>query len=351
MLILFTQYLKGYGGFYMSRVVIPKGYSSNLTAYETQTAIGLIKRSFEINLCQALNLKRASAPLFVDDSRGLNDNLNGYERPVSFEIKETGGRAEVVHSLAKWKRLALKEYGFHVGEGIYTDMNAIRRDEEMDNLHSIYVDQWDWERIITRDNRNPDFLKEIVLKIVDAICDTSEIVSKVYPNVRCKISRNVSFITTQELEDMYPELSPKERENAYVREHRTAFIMQIGDKLKSGVPHDGRAPDYDDWKLNGDIVMWNDVLECAFEVSSMGIRVDAESLAEQLKKSGCEERAGLEFHKMLLNNELPLTIGGGIGQSRLCTLLLGKAHIGEVQVSVWDEETVKGCEKAGIKLL
>ena len=323
----------------MSKLIIPK------------TAIGLIKRSFEINLCQSLNLKRASAPLFVDNSRGLNDDLNGYERPVSFEIKETGGSAEVVHSLAKWKRMALKEYGFHVGEGIYTDMNAIRRDEEMDNLHSIYVDQWDWERIITREDRNLDFLMETVIKIVDAVCNTAEIITKVYPNVRCRLSRDVSFVTTQELEDIYPDLTPKERENEYLREHKTAFIMQIGDVLKSGIKHDGRAPDYDDWQLNGDIMMWNETLGCAFELSSMGIRVDADSLRSQLKKAECEWRSGLEFHKMLLNDELPLTIGGGIGQSRLCMLLLGKAHIGEVQVSVWDRDTVLGCQKAGIMLL
>lgn len=335
----------------MSKLIIPEDYHSSLTAYETQTAIGLIKRSFEINLCQSLNLKRASAPLFVDNSRGLNDDLNGYERPVSFEIKETGGSAEVVHSLAKWKRMALKEYGFHVGEGIYTDMNAIRRDEEMDNLHSIYVDQWDWERIITREDRNLDFLMETVIKIVDAVCNTAEIITKVYPNVRCRLSRDVSFITTQELEDLYPDLTPKERENEYLREHKTAFIMQIGDVLKSGIKHDGRAPDYDDWQLNGDIMMWNETLGCAFELSSMGIRVDADSLRSQLKKAECEWRSGLEFHKMLLNNELPLTIGGGIGQSRLCMLLLGKAHIGEVQVSVWDRDTVLGCQKAGIMLL
>ena len=287
----------------------------------------------------------------MDNSRGLNDDLNGYERPVSFEIKETGGSAEVVHSLAKWKRMALKEYGFHVGEGIYTDMNAIRRDEEMDNLHSIYVDQWDWERIITRSDRNLDFLMETVIKIVDAVCNTAEIITKVYPNVRCRLSRDVSFITTQELEDLYPDLTPKDRENEYLREHKTAFIMQIGDVLKSGIKHDGRAPDYDDWQLNGDIMMWNETLGCSFELSSMGIRVDADSLRSQLKKAECEWRSGLEFHRMLLNDELPLTIGGGIGQSRLCMLLLGKAHIGEVQVSVWDRDTVLGCQKAGIMLL
>ncbi len=335
----------------MSKLILPKGYTSSLTAYETQTAIGLIKRSFEINLCQSLNLKRASAPLFVDGHRGLNDDLNGYERPVSFDLLETGDSVEVVHSLAKWKRMALKDYGFHVGEGLYTDMNAIRRDEEMDNLHSVYVDQWDWERIITREDRSLDFLKSIVTKIVAAVCDTQELVSKVYPNVRCRLSREVLFITTQELEDRYPDMTGKERENAIVKEHKTVFIMQIGDKLKSGKPHDGRAPDYDDWALNGDLMFWHDALDCAMEISSMGIRVDAQSLKAQLKKAECEWRSGLEFHKKLLNDELPLTIGGGIGQSRLCMLLLGKAHIGEVQVSVWDSETVSGCKNAGIMLL
>lgn len=335
----------------MSKLYVPKGYTSSLTAYETQTAIGLIKRSFEINLCQSLNLKRASAPLFVDGHRGLNDDLNGYERPVSFDLLETGENAEVVHSLAKWKRMALKEYGFHIGEGLYTDMNAIRRDEEMDNLHSVYVDQWDWERIITKEDRNLEFLKDIVAKIVSAVCDTQELVSKVYPNVKCRLSREIKFITTQELEDMYPDLTGKERENEIVKEHKTVFIMQIGDKLKSGNKHDGRAPDYDDWSLNGDIMFWDDTLECAMEISSMGIRVDEKALTEQLKKAECEWRSGLEFHKKLLAGELPLTIGGGIGQSRLCMLLLGKAHIGEVQVSVWDKKTIDGCKEAGIMLL
>lgn len=335
----------------MSKLIIPEGYSPRLNPYETQTAIGLIKHTFEINLCRALNLKRASAPLFVDGGRGLNDDLNGVERPVVFDIKETGENAEVVHSLAKWKRMALKEYGFHIGEGIYTDMNAIRRDEELDNLHSIYVDQWDWERIISAEDRNLDFLKDIVCRIAEAVCDTSEVVTRIYPNVRCKLTRDVSFVTAQELEDMYPGLAPKERENAYLKEHKTAFIIGIGDKLRSGEKHDGRAPDYDDWALNGDLLMWNETLGCAFELSSMGIRVNAESLKAQLKKAECEWRSGLEFHKKLLNGELPLTIGGGIGQSRLCMLLLGKAHIGEVQVSVWDKATYDGCRSAGIMLL
>ncbi len=335
----------------MSRLTVPEGYTPRLGPYETQTAIGLIKHTFELSLCRALNLKRASAPLFVDGGRGLNDDLNGVERPVVFNIKETGGRAEVVHSLAKWKRMALKEYGFHPGEGIYTDMNAIRRDEELDNLHSVYVDQWDWERIMLPEERNLDFLKSVVLKIVDAVCDTADAVTRIYPNVVCSLSRDVSFVTAQELEDMYPSLTPKERENAYLKDHKTAFIIGIGDLLKSGRKHDGRAPDYDDWSLNGDLLMWNETLGCAFELSSMGIRVNAEVLKEQLKKAECEWRSGLEFHKMLLAGELPQTIGGGIGQSRLCMLLLGKAHIGEVQVSVWDGDTLKGCKEAGIPLL
>ncbi len=335
----------------MSKTVIPAGYSPRLGPYETQTAIGLIKHTFELNLCRALNLKRASAPLFVDGGRGLNDDLNGVERPVVFDVKETGEKAEVVHSLAKWKRMALKEYGFHCGEGIYTDMNAIRRDEELDNLHSVYVDQWDWERIISEDERNLDFLKDIVIKIAAAVCDTADVVTRIYPNVVCNLTREVSFITAQELEDLYPDKSPKERENAYLKDHKTAFIIGIGDLLRSGEKHDGRAPDYDDWALNGDLLMWNETLGCAFELSSMGIRVNAESLRAQLKKAECEWRSGLEFHKMLLEGKLPQTIGGGIGQSRLCMLLLGKAHIGEVQVSVWDKATVSACRAAGIPLL
>jgi len=335
----------------MSKLIIPKRYKSVLSLYETQSAIGKIKRIFEDKLSNALNLKRVSAPLFVLAGTGLNDDLNGIERPVEFDIKNIGVNAQIVHSLAKWKRMALYKYGFSVGEGIYTDMNAIRRDEEMDNLHSIYVDQWDWEKVIDRDTRNLDTLKETVIKIVNVICDTLDEIKKIYPKITLNLSRDVSFITTQELEDLYPSLSPKEREDKYLKEYKTAFIMQIGDILKSGIKHDGRAPDYDDWKLNGDILFWNDVLQCAFEVSSMGIRVDKESLDEQLTKAGCDSRRNLPFHKMLLNDELPLTMGGGIGQSRICMLLLQKAHIGEVQVSIWDEATVKGCKAAGIELL
>ncbi|NLX76938.1 MAG: aspartate--ammonia ligase [Clostridiaceae bacterium] len=335
----------------MGKLIIPKKYKPVLNLYETQNAIGKIKRIFEDKLSNALNLIRVSAPLFVLSNTGLNDDLNGVERPVRFEIRETDATAEVVHSLAKWKRMALHKYGFPVGEGLYTDMNAIRRDEEMDNLHSVYVDQWDWEKVISRSSRNLDTLKDTVIKIVEVICDTLDEIKKIYPGITLKLSRDVSFITTQELEYMYPSLSPKERENEYLKKHKTAFIMQIGDVLESGIRHDGRAPDYDDWSLNGDIVFWNDLLGCAFEVSSMGIRVDEASLDRQLSKAGCDNRRSLPFHKMLLNGELPLTMGGGIGQSRICMLLLQKAHIGEVQVSVWDEETISGCKEAGIELL
>jgi aspartate--ammonia ligase len=335
----------------MSKLVVPDGYRSVLSLYETQTAIGSIKRVFEDNLSRALNLKRVSAPLFVDPQTGLNDNLNGVERPVEFDIKNTPKTAQIVHSLAKWKRMALHSYSFPKGEGLYTDMNAVRRDEDMDNLHSVYVDQWDWEIVIDRPSRNEDLLRKTVIAIVNAICDTAEKIKKEYPVLKIDLSRDVKFITTQALEDMYPELSPKERENAFLKEHKTVFIMQIGDVLKSGKKHDGRAPDYDDWTLNGDIVFWNDTLGCAFEISSMGIRVDEKSLDVQLTKAGCDSRRSLPFHKMLLEGKLPLTMGGGIGQSRLCMLLLNKAHVGEVQVSVWDEETLSGCEAAGIKIL
>ena len=335
----------------MSKVYIPKDYKPTLDAYDTQRAIAYIKQTFQEEFSSALNLKRVSAPLFVTENSGLNDNLNGYERPVSFDIPAVGADAQVVHSLAKWKRLALKRYNFSIGNGLYTDMNAIRRDEELDNVHSIYVDQWDWEKIITRENRNLDFLKLIVQAIVRAICDTNDRLHVRYPQLTTSLTREVTFVTSQELEDLYPELTPSQRESAFLKEHHTACIMQIGGKLKSGEPHDGRAPDYDDWSLNGDILIWNDVLKCAFEVSSMGIRVDAESLDRQLTIAGCDNRRELPFHKMLLNNELPLTIGGGIGQSRLAMLLMGCAHIGEVQSSVWDQATVEACENAGVPLL
>ncbi len=335
----------------MNSIIIPGGYKPLLGEYDTQRAISYIKQTFQKEFASNLNLKRVSAPLFVTEESGLNDNLNGYERPVSFDVPAVGLDAQVVHSLAKWKRLALKKYNFSVGNGLYTDMNAIRRDEELDNIHSIYVDQWDWEKVITRENRNLEYFKLIVKTIVDTICDVKERLYVHFPQLTTTISRDVKFVTSQELEDMYPTLTPKEREDAFLKEHKTACIMQIGGKLKSGKPHGGRAPDYDDWQLNGDILFWNDVLGQALEISSMGIRVDEESLEEQLKISGCEERKNLPFHKMLLNGELPLTIGGGIGQSRLCMLMMGCAHIGEVQSSIWDEETVKVCEEKGIQLL
>ncbi len=335
----------------MSSFIKSEGYKSSLSVYDTQKAIGFVKRTFEDSLSQSLNLARVSAPLFVAPETGLNDDLNGVERAVSFDVKDTGATLQIVHSLAKWKRMALYKYHFPVGEGLYTDMNAIRRDEDMDNLHSIYVDQWDWEKVISRDIRTVDELKSTVTKIVNSICDTHDTVKSSYPVVKNTLSREVKFITTQELEDMYPSIPPKQREDEFLKIHKTAFVMQIGDVLKSGVKHDGRAPDYDDWALNGDILFWNDVLGCAFEVSSMGIRVDEVSLAEQLKKAGCEERRELTFHKALLEGKLPLTMGGGIGQSRLCMLLLEKCHIGEVQVSSWDSETIDICSNLEINLL
>ena len=336
----------------MNKIFVPQGYRPQLDAYNTQKAIAYIKQTFQQEFSSALNLKRVSAPLFVTEDSGLNDNLNGYERPVSFDVPAIGKEAQVVHSLAKWKRLALKRYNFSVGNGLYTDMNAIRRDEDcLDNIHSIYVDQWDWEKIITRETRNTEYLKLIVSAIVDAICDTNDRLRVRFPQLTTELCREVSFVTTQELEDMYPDMTGSQRENAYVKEHKTAFIMQIGGKLRSGKPHDGRAPDYDDWQLNGDIFFWNDVLGRGVEISSMGIRVDEESLDRQLTLSGCDSRRELPFHKMLLAGELPLTIGGGIGQSRLCMLMLGCAHIGEVQSSIWDSETLRICEENGIPLL
>ncbi len=335
----------------MSRITIPKGYCPVLNEYDTQRAIAYIKRTFQEEFAHALNLKRVSAPLFVTEDSGLNDNLNGYERAVSFDIPDVGKDAQVVHSLAKWKRLALKRYNFGIGGGLYTDMNAIRRDEELDNIHSIYVDQWDWEKIITRENRNLNYLKLIVRAIVKAICTTNDHLHVRFPQLRIELDPEVSFVTTQELEDMYPDLTGSQREQAYVKEHKTACIMQIGKKLRSGTKHDGRAPDYDDWELNCDIFFWNPVLERALEISSMGIRVDADALDRQLREAGCDDRRELPFHRMLLNDELPLTIGGGIGQSRMCMLMMGCAHIGEVQSSIWDAATIAACEQAGIPLL
>ena len=335
----------------MSKLTIPAGYRMPLTNNELQRAIELIHADFQHNLTVRLNLHRVSAPLFVDGSTGLNDDLNGVERPVSFDIPDVGLDGQVVHSLAKWKRLALKRYEFKIGTGLYTDMNAIRRDEEVDNLHSIYVDQWDWEKNIDPTNRTVQYLKDTVCDIVGCICDTATALRNAFPVLTFRPDRDVYFITTQELEDRYPDLTPNERETAICREHHTVFLMQIGKTLKSGIKHDGRAPDYDDWELNGDILMWNPVLESRFEVSSMGIRVDAAALDRQLTAAGCDYRRRLPFHQMLLNGELPQSIGGGIGQSRLCMLLLGTCHIGEVQASLWDRETIEGCEKAGVRLL
>lgn len=337
--------------FVMKKTVIPRGYKQPLDRYDMQRAISYIKDTFQKEFADALNLKRVSAPLFVTEASGLNDNLSGVERPVSFDIPAVGADAQIVHSLAKWKRLALKRYNFDIGNGLYTDMNAIRRDEVLDNLHSVYVDQWDWEKIITPEKRNVEYLKLVVCSIVEAIYNTNNLLQMKFPQLKSNICKEVAFITTQELEDMYPDLTASERENAFVREHKTAFIMQIGGKLKSGKPHDGRAPDYDDWTLNGDIFLWHDILDRAVEISSMGIRVDAESLDRQLTIAGCDDRRELPFHKMLLNDELPLTIGGGIGQSRLCMIIIGCAHIGEVQSSIWDEHTVNTCKEAGVTIL
>ena len=337
----------------MKEIKLPQGYKPLLSIYETQRAIDLGNRLFADKLAGALRLHRVSAPLFVAVSSGLNDDLNGVERAVAFDINGVEGDAAVVHSLAKWKRLALKRYQFHAGEGLYTNMNAIRRDEELDSLHSAYVDQWDWEKIITREERNTDFLKKTVRSIVDALSETQSFLCTVFPqlNVLPQVSTDVTFITTQELEDLFPDKTPKEREDAFVKDHPTTFLMGIGGKLKSGKPHDGRAPDYDDWDLNGDLLVWDSVGRRSFELSSMGIRVDEESLARQLELASCESRRELPFHKMLLNGELPLTMGGGIGQSRVSMLLLGKAHIGEVQSSLWDEANTAAAEAAGITLL
>lgn len=335
----------------MGSTYIPEGYKSTLGLYDTNSAIELIKSTFVSAFTKALNLRRVTAPLFVSTDSGLNDDLNGFERAVSFDIPDVGKEAQVVHSLAKWKRMALKKYDFHTGKGLYTDMNAIRRDEELDNIHSVYVDQWDWCKVITREQRTTQYLKETVSSIVGVLCNTLDEIKKVYPSVTANICRDVTFVTTQELEDMYPDKTPKERENLFTKEHKTIFIMQIGDVLASGQKHDGRAPDYDDWKLNGDILVWNEVLGSALEISSMGIRVDEKSLAEQLEKANCTDRRELPFHKALLSGELPLTIGGGIGQSRVCMLLLGKAHIGEVQSSLWDEHTINECSAKGVQIL
>ena len=337
----------------MSGCIIPEGYTPRLNVYETQRAIEFIKRSFQKNLGSALNLKRVSAPLFVRTDTGLNDDLNGIERPVSFDVPAVdGAECQVVQSLAKWKRGARREYNFYEGKGLYTDMNAIRRDEPvLDNIHSVYVDQWDWEKVIREEDRNLPYLKDAVRRIVTAICMTGDELEGEFPQLQAHLSRDVSFITSQELEDMYPELTPSERENEYTKTHPTCFIMQIGKTLRSGKKHDGRAHDYDDWELNGDIFFRNPVIDSAFEVSSMGIRVSPESMDRQLTLAGCDERRSLPFHKALLAGEMPFTMAGGVGQSRLCMLLIGCAHIGEVQSGVWDEETVNLCKARGVHLL
>ena len=336
----------------MEHLYIPPDYSSKLSLYDTQVAIKTVKDFFQQSLADQLYLLRVSAPLFVTPESGLNDNLNGVERPVTFGIKEQNERpAEIVHSLAKWKRNALKQYGFHIGEGLYTDMSAIRRDEDTDNVHSIYVDQWDWEKIILKEDRNVEYLKETVRKVYKALKKTEKYMSIQYDYIEEILPKDIYFITTQELANRYPDKTPKEREDLIAQEKGAVFLMEIGDKLADGKPHDGRAPDYDDWHLNGDIIVWYPVLGHALELSSMGIRVDEDSLARQLKLAGCEERAELPFQKAILEKRLPYTVGGGIGQSRICMFYLRKAHIGEVQVSIWPDEVREKAARYGINLL
>ncbi len=336
----------------MSQVLEPINYKDELGIKETQVAIKAVKDFFERELALNLHLTRVSAPLFVEPESGLNDNLNGVERPVSFGVKEQKDRPfEIVHSLAKWKRYALKKYEFGHGEGLYTDMNAIRRDEDTDNLHSIFVDQWDWEKIINKDERNEEVLRHNVRRVYAALKSTETYMSSQYSYIKPFLPENIFFITSQELEDMYPDKTPKEREYEIVKLHGAVFVMKIGGELKGGEKHDGRAPDYDDWELNGDILVYYPVLDVALELSSMGIRVDEESLKRQLELAGCPERAKLPFQKALLNGELPYTIGGGIGQSRICMFFLRKGHIGEVQSSVWPQKDVEKAKELGMNLL
>ena len=332
-------------------LVIPQKYETSLGIIETQQAIKDLKDFFENRLGERLKLTRVSSPLFVLPETGTNDNLNGVEKPVSFQVPYLNKDAEIVHSLAKWKRMALKKYGFSVGRGIYTDMNAIRKDEELDNLHSLYVDQWDWELVINKEDRTKETLQKVVKTLYKVFKETEEHVHNIYPEVGCELPEEITFITSQELLDMYPDLTPKEREDAIVREKKAVFLMQIGKTLSTGEKHDGRSPDYDDWDLNGDILFYNSVLDRAIELSSMGIRVDEEALERQLKIAKCEDRKKLDYHKALLEGKLPYTIGGGIGQSRICMFFLNKAHIGEVHVGIWPEEMVKECRSAGIELL
>lgn len=335
----------------MGKLIIPKNYNNPLSYLDSEIAIKIVKDQFEKRLADCLKLVRVSAPLYVTKASGLNDNLNGVERPVSFDILDLNEEVEIVHSLAKWKRAALNRYDMKHFQGLYTDMNAIRRDEELDNLHSVYVDQWDWEKIITKEQRNINTLKDTVVKIVEAIVQTQTILRYAYPALEPMVKEDVFFITTQELEDMYPNMTSKEREDAICRKYKTVFLMQIGDKLKSGEKHDGRAPDYDDWQLNGDLLVYYPILDRAFELSSMGIRVDEMSIVSQCEKANTMERLEYPYHKAVINHELPLTIGGGIGQSRLCMLLLNKAHIGEVQVSMWSDEMRKECKENKMYLL
>ena len=335
----------------MEHLIIPQNYESALDLHDTQVGIKTVKDFFQGLLAQRLNLLRVTAPLFVDPMTGLNDNLNGYERPVGFDVLETGKNAEVVHSLAKWKRYALAKYGFKTGEGLYTDMNAIRRDETTDNIHSIFVDQWDWEKVIRREDRNIDFLKETVRTVYKCLCKTEQYMAIQYDYIDLILPKEIFFITTSELEAMYPDLTPKQREYNITKDKGAVCLMQIGDKLANGEPHDGRAPDYDDWALNADILVYYPVLDIALELSSMGIRVDREALLSQLDKAGCPERKDLPFQKAVIDETVPFTIGGGIGQSRICMFFLRKAHIGEVQSSLWPEEIQAECAKNKIPLL
>ena len=335
----------------MSKFIIPKGYKSQLSLYDTQVGIKTVKDFFQNSLSYELDLRRVSAPVFVDPKSGLNDNLNGVERPVSFDIKEDGKEAEVVHSLAKWKRYALKRYGFKEGEGLYTDMIAIRRDEETDNIHSIYVDQWDWEKIISKKDRNLETLYDVVKHIYSALKKTEKYMAIQFDYIEEILPKDIFFITTQELLDLYPNDTPKEREYKITKDKGAVFLMKVGGKLSNGEPHDGRAPDYDDWELNGDILLYYPILDIALEVSSMGIRVDEDSLKKQLKLANCEDREKLPFHQAILNKELPYTIGGGIGQSRICMFFLRKAHIGEIHCSIWPDETLEIAKKNTILLL
>lgn len=336
----------------MYELTVPEGYRSKMSVRETEKAIKFVKDCFQRNFIKNFGFERVSAPLFVRSGTGINDDLNGVERAVRFDIlQQDDAYAEIVHSLAKWKRMALKRYGFRSGEGIYTDMNAVRRDDKCDNLHSVYVDQWDWEMVISKEQRNAEFLKMIVVRIVGAVADTLEETKKVFPSVDLSLKRDVAFVTAQEALDRYPDLDARERENALAKEYGTVFLMNIGGRLSNGKPHDGRAPDYDDWTLNGDIIFWDEVLGVAIEVSSMGIRVDSESLQKQLRERGDEDRMKNDYHQMVARGELPLTVGGGIGQSRLCMLILQKAHIGEVHSSIWPQQMCEECEKAHINLL